>query len=151
MVILFLGTLEEQLTQTNNTLLDRIITLEGNTGDITMRVSNFESYLPGNVTLLMDKINNDVSSAQSQLSGDLGTLRNELEAKISSIPTGGNGGTQVMDVYLNLTQRINGLENGKIQHLIVDNNLWRQNFRVVNATFAKLKKSSSSNKVIITG
>lgn len=103
--------------------------------------------------MLIAKINTDIDSLRNQMTNEIADLRRDLEFKINNIPTGGGGGdgTKAMEVYLNLTQRINNLENGKIQSLFTDNNLWRQNFKIVNATFAKMKKSNKGNNVVLTG
>ncbi|CAL8111428.1 unnamed protein product [Orchesella dallaii] len=146
--------LQRQLTNANSSLLARILTLEAsNNNGVAQRVANLEYYLPSNISMLNTKIDNDVYALRASLSDDIATLRRELELKINSIPStgGGDGGAKATEVYFNLTSRINNLESGKIQMLITDNNLWRSNFRVVNATFAKLRKSNNGNNVVLTG
>lgn len=126
----------------------------GDNGAILQRISDLEYYLSGNITFLMNKIDTDVGNLRNQLSGEISTAKQELNYKIDNLPQGGGGGTdeaKINELYYNLTSRIDSLENGKIKTLITDNGLWRQNFRVVNATFAKLRKSTNGNNVVITG
>lgn len=160
-ICMSIDNLQTQLADTNTTLWQRVLILEASGGSggsgtdplVLLRLSNLETYLPANVSMLMEKIDGDLDVLRIQMRQEIANLRKDLELKIDSIPAGGGGGDggKAMEVYLNLTSRINLLENGKIQGLMTDNNLWRQNFKVVNSTFARLKKSAFSNNVVVTG
>ncbi|ODM91750.1 Cadherin-23 [Orchesella cincta] len=141
----------------------RVSTLESNEiaddfafGDLSFQVSNLEKNLKGNTTQLSNQISNEIIGLNTVLSDYIASVNRDLNSRIdkvqASIPSTSPGNptpfpptTQVgsaMDVYYNLTRRIDNLEFGKISNLSADNNIWRQNFRVVNATFEKLKKNN---------
>ncbi|CAL8140083.1 unnamed protein product [Orchesella dallaii] len=120
--------------------------------DLSTRVKNAETNLKGNATQLSNQIFSEVASLNTILSDYITNVNRDLTARIdkvvASIPPSTPGGTtpigtgSAMDVYYNLTRRIDNLEFGKISNLSADNNIWRQNFRVVNTTFEKLKKGN---------
>lgn len=126
-----------------------------------MRVTNLETYLARNVSALNTKIVDEARATYDLSVTDLIIVRDNLNSRVNDVNTevnkikatlnnnGNTGNTgngnpgAVMDVYYNITRRIDSLEYGRIANLTADNNIWRRNFRVVNATFEKIKQNNN--------
>ncbi len=162
--------LHQQQTANHDALLKRVIDLEnefyGSLSRITTiltRLDNLEIALQNNVTALNQRIveeTNAVSTILNQelfiVSGDLNNKINNLNADVGNLqsqinninynpyptPPPSNPGS-ALDVYYNVTRRIDNLEYVKISNLTVDNNIWRRNFRVINSTFERIKSNNN--------
>lgn len=151
----------------HDALLKRVIDLENdfynsvNTiNSILGRVTNLEIALQNNVTALNQKIVDDTNAVFAtvndelrivagdlnnkinQLNGDVANLQSQINNIPFPTPAPNNPGS-ALDVYYNVTRRIDNLEYVKISNLTVDNNIWRRNFRVINATFERIKTNNN--------
>ncbi|CAL8110995.1 unnamed protein product [Orchesella dallaii] len=150
--------LQTKVQALNITVSTRINELGGEagptiTGDLPTRVTNLETHLYGNVTAVTNKLSSDLAATSTSLQQEMNGVRIYVDDRLAKLPAGGTGGEEsaALDVYRNLTGRLDVLENFKVQTLIDENNVWRKNFEVVNRTFTKLRKSRYSNDVIVVG
>lgn len=131
---------------TINSILDRVLNLElalrNNVTALNQRIVDDTNQVFTTVNQELAIVSGDLNSKINNLNADVANLQRQINNLPPPTQTPNNPGS-ALDVYYNISRRIDNLEYVKVANLTVDNNIWRRNFRVINATFERIKSNNN--------
>ncbi|OXA58984.1 uncharacterized protein LOC110843259 [Folsomia candida] len=119
-----IDSLQSSLARLNATLLSRIVGLE-----------------TGHYNVLAERVT-VVEKGATDVKHQIETIEGSIDTKVSELGQHVQGELDAMGDKMNATRSlVHSLEAGKVQRLVIQNEIWRKNFKNLNGTINRLGKA----------